>query len=362
MIIAELATGTRRELLICHQSIAGKLDLSHLHASAALCFVDCDFAQPLILREARLESLLLSGCKLPELEATGLRLNGDLQLCGGTIVNIVRVAEAQLAGNLSCAATMRGDAAVALDARHAAIAGHAILSNGIHAYGAVDLTRAQIGGMLYCSHGRFDQPGGAALTLDHAAIGGNAILSNDFKASGAVRLRQATIGGQLYCAHGSFDNAGEVALDADGVIVGGRVFLGDWFSAKGAMRLRDAQITGDLHCVGGNFQNPGAAALDASRAAIGGGVRMNQRFLAQGAVILDDAAIAETLNCTNGRFDNPGAVALSAQRARVGRNLLLGSGFEARGAVSLRDLHAGGAIDLEYAICDRLDDAGLVVG
>jgi len=75
-----------------------------------------------------------------------------------------------------------------------------------------------IAGTLNCSGGRFENPGGVALSADGANIGRGVILGSGFKASGLVRFAGATIGGSF-----DYEDAVCDAIVIDGAVIGGRL-------------------------------------------------------------------------------------------------------------------------------------------
>ncbi len=345
-------------LRIAGARIKGVLNLADMEIRLPIAFVGCFFERELSLRKATVISVFLGGSVLPGLDARSLRASSDVQICAGIRARgPVCLDYASIDGNLSFngASLNSGGSKFALVADDAVIGGHVLMSNGFHAKGEVCARRIRIGGLLYCAHGRFENPGAIALDADEIAANGDIIMSNGFVADGEVSMRRASLRRDLYCAHGTFRNPGADALSGDGAEIGGRAFLGEWFSAKGSVRMRNTRIAGDLNCVGGIFQNAGGDALLADGIEVDGNVRMHTRFLAQGAVRLADAKIGGTLNCTGGRFDNPGGVALSLERAAIGRNAILGNGFRAGGAVLVREASIGGALDTEDAVFDEID-------
>ena len=341
--------------------IAGVLDLAGARVRFPLAFIGCHFTDELSLRAATTDSLFFGGSALPACDARSLRASGDVQLSGGFRARgPIRLDDAAIAGHLSFnGASVEGSPPLSLD--RATIGGHLLLGNGFKAIGVINARGIRVGGMLYCSHGRIENPAGVALAADGAVVAGDAVLSNGFVANGEVRLCRARLRRTLYCARGTFRSPGGDALSLDRAEINGRVYLGEWFSAKGAVSLAGARIGGDLHCVGGIFQNPGGKAIRARGANIAGSVHMHTRFLAQGAVGLEAATIGGGLYCNGGQFDNPGGVALAAGDARIGRNVVLGSGLRARGAVSFDRATIDGSLDLEDAALDDLSIAGAII-
>ena len=347
-------------LRIAGARIAGALDLAHVEIHFPLAFIGCSFERELSLRNASVNAVFLGGSALPGFDARSLRADSDVQLCDGFRTNgTVRLDHATIAGNLSFNGADLHSDGCALTADSATIGRHLLMSNGFKAAGEVSTRYARIGGLFYCSHGRFDNPQGVALNADGVTVNGDMVMSNGFLATGEVSMRGARLRQLLYCAHGTFRNPGADALLADDAEIDGRAFLGEWFSAKGCVRLPGARLAGDLYCVGGIFQNAGGDAILADGISVAGNVRMHTRFLAQGAVRLANSTIGATLNCSAGRFENSGGVALSADGATISGDVILTNGFRADGSVLLSGAKIGGALESEGGDCDRiiLDDA-----
>jgi len=381
---------TRAGVRVVGARITGVLDLAGATIDFPIAFVNCHFDQELSLRGAILQSVFLGGSDVPGIDAALLHIHGDVQLCDGfRAQGSVRFDRAIVDGNLSLngalldshnrpalpadgtsssnalsdshnRAGLLADStfssrselldsgrSCAFFADEVTIQGHLLMSNGFHSVGEVSMRRAHIGGMFYCSHGRFENPGAVAIASDEAVIDGDIVMSNGFVANGEVSIRRARLRRHLYCLHGTFKNPSGNALSADAAEVGGRAYLGDWFAAQGAVRLCDAKVAGDLYCVGGIFQNSGGDALCANGISVGGNVRMHTRFLAQGAVRLAYARIAGALNCDGGHFENADGVALTLEGAEIGRNAIIGGAFRASGTVDFTGSKIGGAFDTE---------------
>jgi hypothetical protein len=343
--------------------IIGKLDLAGVSVGVPLVLVDCAFEQAPILDDADLESLSLAGSQVPGLDARGLRVHADLQLCDGFRSDgAVHLEGAAIGGNLSCNGGVIGNDSIALAVGDGLIGGHLLLSNGCELRGETSLRRTRISGMLYGAHGKLNHPGATALAAQDLVVDGDVIMGLGFRANGEVNLRRAHIGGFWYCAHGSFVNPGEIALRADGAMIADRAILGEWFNAKGAVSLAGTHIGGELNCVGGIFQNAGGDALCADRIHIGGNLRMHTRFLAEGAIRLNDATIGRTMNCSGARLENAGGVALAMRGAWVGHDVIFGSGFRALGSICMAKATIGGSFDHLDAIYESLMTEGAIVG
>ncbi len=376
---------TRAGVCVVGARITGVLDLAGATIDFPIAFVNCHFVHEISLRGATLQSVFLGGSDVLGIDASSLRVHGDVQLCDGFRARgPISFDRATVDGNLSLngallescdqpapiadgtfssrSELLDSGRGYAFFADEVTIHGHLLMSNGFHSVGEVSVRRAHIGGMFYCSHGRFENDSAVAIATDEAVIGGDLVMSNGFVANGEVSIRRARLRRHLYCLHGTFKNPGGNALSADGAEVSGRAYLGDWFSAQGAVRLCDAKVAGDLYCVGGIFQNSSGDAFWADGVSVGGNVRMHTRFLAQGAVRLAHARIAGALNCDGGHFENAGGVALTLEGAEIGRNAIIGGAFRASGTVNFTGAKIGGAFDMEGPKFDQLITEGVSIG
>lgn len=91
--------------------------------------------------------------------------------------------------------------------------------------GSVRLIGAQIGGMLSCSGGTFENSDGSALNLSDAVVGGNVFLTSQFRALGKVVLLGARIGGYLSLRNGIFEHADKTSINCQSIVVDRSLFM-----------------------------------------------------------------------------------------------------------------------------------------
>ena len=206
-----------------------------------------------------------------EVRMLGARIGSDLDCSGGRFEkpkNCALDSDVRSPSDLTAREVTKRSESYALRADGANISGPVSLASGFHATGAVWLVGAQIGGVLNCSGGRFDNAAGYALAVDGAEIGGSVLLSTlnggsgRFYSTGTVLLMGARIYGQVNCAGGRFENSDGCALSAESAQIGVSVLLRDGFCATGEVKLSGAQIGGQLSCSGGRFESSRATALN----------------------------------------------------------------------------------------------------
>ena len=139
------------------------LDLNFARAKGITGLINCCFVEKVVALQARLEFLNLNGSNLPELNAQGIIVTGEVFLRDVEVKGIIRLSGAQIGGQVDCrrAAFLNrnGDA---LDA-HAASVDDSVILRGIIAKGRISLNRARISGQLDCTGAHFTNAGGTAI-------------------------------------------------------------------------------------------------------------------------------------------------------------------------------------------------------
>jgi hypothetical protein len=195
--------------------IFGRLNLRHTEIGFPLIFIKCDFKERIVLLNADINTLHLSGSKTRGIHAHGLKVDGDI-----------------------------------------------FLRNGFSSTDVVNLTSATIGGELDCRRGYFNNPYHFALIANGAKVTGNSLLSDKFSANGTVSFVGAEIGGNLECANATFRKPGGLALNANRIKISGNMTLSEKFSTTGEVSLLGAEIDGNLDFRDGEFNNPKKYALN----------------------------------------------------------------------------------------------------
>jgi hypothetical protein len=139
-----------------------------------------------------------------------------------------------------------------------------------------------------------------------------------FAATGRVNLSGAQIGGLLACG-GTFSNEGRVAFAGTGLVVGKDMVIDD-FAATGEVGLVLGRIGGELIC-DGTFSNEGGTALNGGRLVVSGSMRFDSNFAATGSIDLSQARIGGEL-LLYGKFNHQG-IAIGLERAEIGGRITL---------------------------------------
>ena len=370
-------------IVIMGARIIGEIDLLYVPIPFPLTFNRCKLESQLILNNATLPALDLSGSIVIFIRADGAVIKGGVLLRKGfSALGGVRMVGAEIGSTLDLSgATLMSvpnpassEAGMALRADRLVVKGAVFMDEGFRAEGGVSFLGAQIGGDLQCDGGQFrnvSQPrmawSGTALFASSMTVGGNIYLRNNFLAIGEVQLMNTRIGGNLNCIGSSFENPADPklnssgrALTADGAIVNGNVFLSDGFRASGMVKLTGIRVGLDLDCHTATFSNPCRAsvestgrALDVEHGVVGGSVYLRQSFRSSGAVVLNGIQIAGDLDCLDAAILNapiagapePSGYALAADGAIVKGSVYFRYPFVAEGEVRLPGCQIGGHIE-----------------
>jgi hypothetical protein len=374
--------------------ITGRIDLDNLTTDVDFELTDCLLEEGLLARDARLFTLVLTGCHLehptePPLAADRLTCSlvflDEATIIGNSEDGAVRLAGAHIAGPLDCTgASLRNDSGPALAASSLQTGQDISLTGGFTATGngesgAVNLLGAHVGGTLHCEGASLRNDSGPALAAGSLQVDQDVLLTGDFSATGsgdlgAIRLPGAHIGGQLHCTRAELNNDSGPALHADGLQVDQGMFLRDAFIATGsgddgAVRLPGAHIGGQLHCTKAELNNDSGPALVADSLQVGQDMYLTDGFWATGnsalpTVSLAGAHIGGQLNCSGAELRNDSGPALWADGLQVDRDMFLrevlrsavglgrfgavgfsATGFGGYGAVRLPSAHIGGGLD-----------------
>jgi hypothetical protein len=194
-----------------HAFVDGKLDLQGCSGLTAIALRNCILSDGIVLQDACLRSLCLSGTNVVDVDGANVRIEGDVELTNDFLAKrCVRLSHAVIGGHLYCGGGKFIDGSRALDCEGARIRGDVYLGEGFRAHGEVMLRNAEIGGALGCMRGRFLNRtaggDGDALNLQRTQVGKTVFLCDGFEAEGCVWLIGTRIGGSLACYSATFDN------------------------------------------------------------------------------------------------------------------------------------------------------------
>jgi hypothetical protein len=331
--------------------IDGELDLEGCYVPAWLELVSCTFEGCIVLRDAEIRGLNLTGSCVAGIKGDRMHSRGVVALSQAsavsqTVEKNTKESDPVASGN---------DAVTLVGLAGAEVAGNLLL-NDFRAKGKVDLTYAKIGGNLDCAGAYLGEglKNGTALAAQALDVKGQVFLNKNFQAKGKVDLTYAKIGGNLDCA-GADLNAGEgpenlTALAANSLEVRASVFLNclnGKFHTKGKVDLSYAKIGGSLDCAGADLdagEGPENLTALAANSLEVSNVFLNNEFHAKGQVDLSYAKIASVLDCVGGHFEvqeTPSPLAIDLQNADIKGYFRFYDVVPARGLINLANLHVG---------------------
>lgn len=343
----QLATGSvggqaqPRALRLQGVKISGGLAFWACEIGCPLYFKDCYFVDPLDLREARIASLRLRGCRLSGLFGDQLETRGDLDLTGSVVTTDgIHLNGARVGNHLilrGTTITNRGRSALSLAGCR--IEQSVICDKGFKAEGEACLLGTQIGSQLNLDGATLQNPDGFALSGDGLEVGQTVNCGLGFKAEGEVRLNGARVGGQVNFSGATLDNANGLALNADGLEVNHQMLCDAGFTARGGISMSSARVA-VLVFKDATLTNSGAPALAADRLTVHQSMHCSDGFTAQGEVRLLGAEVGGQLNFRGATLKNPGHLALDLERLRASY-LLLTFDEPPEGRIDLRHARVG---------------------
>lgn len=371
--------------------ISGQLRLVGAVVELPVELLDCEFDTVPDLRMVRLESLALTGTRLPGLRAGNLRVAADLLLDDGFVADgTVHLTDAQIGGSLRLSGGwMRGANGRSLIADRIVVNG-ACYARRLRSDGELRLPGAKIAGNLDLGGAELRTPFRDALDATGAQVGGSVFVGRHrerpelaFSARGRVLLTGARIGGDLVFSGALIeartpdhredaDPAAEesrvpsvptgivdegACLVADRVRVEGNLQLDDGARTTGTVRLPNAVVGGYLRLSGAQLTGAHGGA-GASIALLGDGMDIGGDLecrdsgrgplVCRGQLRLVDAHVRGSASMSGVVFVAPEAHALLADRLRIGGEFYLRM-IQAEGTIRLQNAEIGAALDCAQA-------------
>lgn len=220
--------GAVASLRLAGARIPGRLALAGAQIEHPLWIEDCWFEDSLDLLGASAKMLVVTGSRVPGIEADSVRVEGNFDLRRTVVEPLAHspfnerstalsLADARVSGALVLnGAQITAPGGTAVSAGGLAMEGGLFGRDGFVTRGEVRLPGAQLPGGLLLEGARFLEPGpsGVVLTLDNAVIS-TFDVSEGFFARGAIRLR----GTQASALRDSLDSWPDV-VELDGFVYG----------------------------------------------------------------------------------------------------------------------------------------------
>ncbi|MDN5200545.1 hypothetical protein QQ008_04210 [Fulvivirgaceae bacterium BMA10] len=326
--------------------IVDSLNFDFVTIHVPLYFEYCLFTNHLLLQQAKLKGLYLTGSHLSYIDATRVNIEGDLSINWDAVVETgASFYAAKIQGNMDCSnASFSNKGGNALNAEGAVIGGNVFLGNGFKAEGVVRFYGAKINGAFSGNGGHFLNKDKSAINAEASKIGGGVFLNGNFRAEGDVRLYGVTIDGVLDCSQGSFINPSGYAINASAITVKSDVFLTN-IKSEGEIGLYGASIGSTLDCTNAELLNKDGKALELEGAKVSGYIFFSKGFKAEGAIRMYGTNVGRGVDCGNGEFSNDHGESLNMERANINGYVLLRDGFKATGCVRLYRATIGSTLD-----------------
>ncbi|MGI5347555.1 membrane-associated oxidoreductase [Streptomyces sp. CA-250714] len=231
--------------------VTGELDLHSGVVTVPVSLRDCDFDRGVVLYGAEFRQLTLRGCRMPELWATTLRVEGALRLNDCRVPGSVKLGGARIGGALFLDRAVLGaepgqqspgESGAALRLDHATI-GEDLRAARLTVHGLARLDGMTVTGYIRLDNARFLHPGhpdNTALQAETLTVGTD-LRARRLRAEGRVNLRGATVPGQLDLNRARLSNPGGVALRASSCTVG-ELWLREAVPVEGIVSLRRSRL------------------------------------------------------------------------------------------------------------------------
>jgi hypothetical protein len=234
--------------------ITGALDLRGMTVKRPLYLFRCVVADVIKLIDASTATIVLGECKIAEIDADRVHVNGSLLIRGSELSRQLRMLSGVVEGDVDLRHSNFG-AGAPIVADRIRVKGAFYLRDGFSTHARVGLEGAEIGSALDCYKGSFSHAHGPALFLNAADIKGFCIFSLASFATDPTK------------------NKSSVTISAEGLNVRHFVTF-HRATVQGQIVLRGGQIGANLNLTGLSIENPTKVALDLERARISGDVFM----------------------------------------------------------------------------------------
>jgi hypothetical protein len=212
--------------------ITGRLDLMGATTGYALICEGCWFEQPLRFVEATTKTLRIITSHMPGMNCTRMRAEGLVNLYGSVIDGLLRLDQAQIAGEVFLMGAQVGDGTGEAMAARLVVDGDLQCTDGFTARGSVNLRGARITGRLSFRGAALDAPDSARRDASGLHLGQLQAAELDLRAArpifGGIRLTNSRVG----------------TLDDDPAVWPQRIWLDDFERHEA---LSNRVEVGDLH-------------------------------------------------------------------------------------------------------------------
>lgn len=197
--------------------IAGHLRLAGAQFEYALWIEECWFEAAVDLLGASAQTIVMTGCRVPGIEADSAQIEGNLDLRRSVVESL----DSSPFNDIST---------------------------------ALSLSDAKVAGGMQLNGAHLSAPGGLAMAAGGLAMGGGIYCNRGFVARGEIRLVGAQLPRGLYMRGSHLHDPGPhgVALALNNAVVS-RLDFSDGFTANGTVQLRSTQISDRVGFEGGTL-------------------------------------------------------------------------------------------------------------
>lgn len=297
--------------------IEGSANWNRVNFPRRLTFDQCVFSSIVKLRDARISTLGLTGCRLQGLHLDAAHIDGGVVAAGLTVTGETSAAGAIINGqfNLSGAAlTNTNGRALVLDSARISMG---LYATDLTVAGEVRAAGAQISDQLNLRGATLINTDGRAIVLDGAQINGG-LFAEELTAHGETRAAGIRVRGLLNLSHATLINTNRQALVLEGAHIEPGL-LAEGLKAAGEIGATGAQISGQLNLSDATLDNLRGQALTLDRAQIGSLVAIG--LTAYGETRAAGTRISGQLDLSNATLGNIDGQAITLDGAQIG-NLL----------------------------------------
>jgi hypothetical protein len=184
--------------------------------------------------------------------------------------------------------------------------------------GGVDLSLAELGGVIVESGSVIEAPGQTALDLTNAEIRSDVIIGDGVRLRGTTLLVGARVRGRLQLDGAVLtDPEGRSLLKADGATIDGDVDLKRVQVTGGQLKFWRSTLGGGFDASGAVVEHQEGATVRLHQSEVGGSVRLVDGFRSVGCVLLNRTVVGGRLDLGGGQFHCPGPATYNAEGAAI---------------------------------------------
>jgi hypothetical protein len=318
--------------------IVGVIDVSDGDVAASLDLAGCHLDAPPDFDGAACRKVRLVGCALAGFTAKQAEVHGSLRFESCAVSGCIVVRNARVRGSLHLSGSHLACAGGQALSAGGITAGGALYGSGLRVEGNLRLIGGTFNGGVFLQGARLSHPGGDTITGDGITVPSILDLSRTVH-DGTLSMRGAHVG-SLSLEGATLRSPGGYALHADHLEVTTYLHATGGFTADGEFCLNDSHIGTILDLKGARLRNPGGTCLNAIGIRVDAVMNCCRGFEGTGRIELYHARIGHRLCLRRARLSNPGGTVIWAEQLQT-RELMLQTAGPPDGTVDLRDARIG---------------------